>query len=151
MIISFGWTWPAFVAGQKCCTRRNWKDSTAMSYAKAFSEGRSHDAYDKSPLYGGRKIGSLRLSVEPYKSPLSWMPDVDFRNEGFEWMSRNPHCVPNGAYKEIWCAKNPRVLKDWHEAFERWRESNLELYVVRFDVISIRPDAVRRMEKMPTF
>jgi hypothetical protein len=78
MIISFNWTVGAFLQGKKTVTRRFWKSK----YAAKFHEGDIVDAYDKSPRNGGKKIGHIRLTKDPYKQPLENMTEEDFQREG---------------------------------------------------------------------
>jgi len=59
MILSFGWTWPAFVARAKTCTRRFW----TPRYAERWVVPRVFEAYDRSPRFGGVRIGMGRLSA----------------------------------------------------------------------------------------
>lgn len=54
----------------------------AASYAIKYHKGDIVDAYDKSPRCGGRKIGQIRLTKNPYKQKLKNMPDSHFEREG---------------------------------------------------------------------
>jgi hypothetical protein len=88
MIISFAWTTDALLAGRKTCTRRRWSDAHHERWVRAYRQGRLiHDAWDKLPFAGGRKIGDVRLICEPYKERLADMPESDLVAEGGLWAS----------------------------------------------------------------
>ena len=80
MILSFGYTSPAFLAGAKTVTRRACSLRTVASYLKGdmidVASGRLiggvvHQAWDRSPHAGGRRIGSIRLTHIPVCRPLA--------------------------------------------------------------------------------
>ena len=53
-------------------------------WQKAWDAGRlEHDAYDRTPRIGGKKIGRFRLTARPYLERLRDMPDADLAAEGF--------------------------------------------------------------------
>lgn len=143
MIISFGYTSPAFLAGAKTVTRRAWSLRTVASYFKGesieVSTGRliggvRHQAWDKVPHAGGRQIGWIRLTHVPVCRPLEEMTDQDYQDEGFEWFAAHPEIdLPPAAKKQIWY---PKPGETWRESFERWRTSGLRLYVVRFERVT---------------
>jgi hypothetical protein len=140
MILSFGYTSPAFLAGEKTVTRRDWSLRTVAAYLKGESldvatgrliGGVIHQAWDKVPHAGGRKIGLIRLTHVPVCRPLSEMTEQDFADEGFEWFSQHPEVdLPAAAKAQLWY---PRAGESWRVAFERWRLSGQCLYVVRFE------------------
>ncbi len=78
MIISFAWTTDAVTAGIKTVTRRDWQDKTAAK----FKAGDIADAYNKLPRAGGRLIGKIRITRDPYKQKLKDMPMDHFWREG---------------------------------------------------------------------
>ncbi len=87
MYISMGWTAPAFLAGEKTETRRNWKDK----YAKKFKIGECIEVWDKSPCWTIHKqkpikIGTL-IVLKIYKQKIN---KNTFYNrsyqEGFDYM-----------------------------------------------------------------
>ncbi|HKZ60539.1 MAG TPA: hypothetical protein VJ547_11945 [Candidatus Thermoplasmatota archaeon] len=88
MIISFAWTTETFLAGKKDVTRRLWDDD----YAARFLPGSRHDAYDKSPRFGGKKVGEVEI-VDVRKEPLTRMvEDYDYgiqeiMREGGLWVN----------------------------------------------------------------
>jgi len=86
MIISFAWTVDALLAGRKTCTRRQWGDRYFGQWVRAWREGRLiHDAWDKLPRAGGRKIARMELTCEPYRQALRDMPVEDLEAEGGYW------------------------------------------------------------------
>ena len=118
-IISFTFTKDAFLAGAKTCTRRQWKDS----YALSIKPGDIMQAYDKVPFVGGKKIGEIEI-VSIAKEPIADMPVFDFAAEGFEWLREN------GIYQ----AKGFPYDFTW-EGFQKWHHSGKEYWVVRFKKI----------------
>jgi len=84
--ISFGWT--AGYLDTKTQTRRQWKDSHAAKFLKAYDraavEGKHLrvPAIDKGYHAGGRQIGWCRLLRRPYKEPLNRMGYTDLLGEG---------------------------------------------------------------------
>ncbi len=125
MFISFGWTWPALVAGHKTVTRRYWNPR----HAAKFSAGQTVTAYDRSPRVRGTRIGVIRLTETPHLEPIANMPDSDYAAEGLEWLDQHPEHIPKGHRID----------------FNEWRESGETLYVVRFEVISTFPEAKARL------
>lgn len=87
MIISFAWTTPALLAGRKTVTRRaGWKPATFKRWQDAWDrQDRLHDAYDRLPRVGGRKVGTIRLTCRPYLEPMRNMPESDLAAEGGLW------------------------------------------------------------------
>ncbi len=136
MILSFGWTWPAFVARAKTVTRRDWH----FNYAFRWHVGRAFDAYDRSPRFGGRLIGRGQLLARPHLQPVRDMPDVDYVNEGFEWMCLHPDVIPRSGRAMFGnCSR---------AVFNAWRGGGEVLYVVRFEIISIEPAASERLKRL---
>ncbi|EMO84353.1 hypothetical protein [Leptospira santarosai] len=124
-IISFGYTTAPLLAGRKTITRREWKDE----YALKFRPGEIIQAYDKSPRYGGKKIGELKISwiVKLY---LGNMPDSDYEAEGFAWLDENPEFI----HKNF-------ILKDgttdmW-KYFRMWRMSGKVSWAIKFEPVNL--------------
>jgi len=90
-------------------------------FIKGIPQGRIHDAYDRQPRFGGRKIGTFTI-IAMKKEHMSTMPDEDYEREGFKFMEENRI--------EIW-GKEPR------QAFEDWRETDDTLWVVDFEITSV--------------
>lgn len=76
--ISFNWTATAFLAGAKTVTRRDWKDS----YAKTFKKDELVAAYDKQRRFGGKRIGTIQLTKDPYKQSTAELTIEDWYAEG---------------------------------------------------------------------
>ena len=90
MIISFAWTIEPLLAGLKTCTRRRWSDAYFARWVKAWREGRHvHQAWDKSPRFGGQRRAWIRLTCEPYRELLADMPESDLVAEGGLWDSKD--------------------------------------------------------------
>lgn len=82
-IISFAKTVDEFLSGKKTCTRRRWNLKHLKMWQNLYDTGKLiHDAYDKNPRNGGKKIGQLRLTARPYLEQLFQMPLEDLENEG---------------------------------------------------------------------
>lgn len=126
MIIVFGWTWPALVAGHKTVTRRGWKPE----HAAKFQSGQVIDVYDRSPRAKGGKIGEIALTEKPYLENTGSMPDSDYQQEGLEWLDRHPDLIPPGCRID----------------FKRWREAKENLYVVRFVLKEVYPHALQKLQ-----
>lgn len=114
MIISFAWTTDAFLANRKTETRRDWNEN----YAKRFKKGDMVKAYDRQPRFGGKQIGSLQITKEPYYQHISKMPESAFEFEGFAYMQERGI--------KIW-GKNAR------QAFDEWRDEDEFYWVIEFE------------------
>jgi len=115
-IISFAWTTETLIKRLKTVTRRDWSDN----YAKRFHKGDFCKAYDKSPRNGGRGVGIIRLTDEPYKEPLSAMSDDEEKAEGGLWGSAE-------AFIDAFC-EGAGVTPDY------------KLWVIRFQIVEIYPN-----------
>lgn len=115
-IISFAWTTPALLAGEKTCTRRDWSDD----YAKSFHEGNLVAAYDRSPRVGGKQVATIQLTRDPFKQFTASIADSDWYAEGFEYLTKIGVRVNGLTPKELW---------------QRWRTHPQLLWVVRFQMI----------------
>lgn len=121
MIISFGWTTPALLAGAKTVTRRQW----TPKHAAHFKAGMLVDAWNTSPrnVKGyPRKVAVIRLTETP---GLEFTKDAaisDFKEEGFAYLQANGLKVDGLTPLQLW---------------ERWHipEFHTALYVVRFEVV----------------
>lgn len=120
-IISFAWTTPALLAGQKTVTRREWQPK----YAGRFHEGDLIAAWNRQPRFrGGQHVATIRLTQDPYIERINDIPDADWLGEGFAYLESVGATVNGGT---------PRELFDW------WRnpENRDSVYVVRFELVSI--------------
>lgn len=128
-IISMAYTAPAVIARRKTVTRRQWNDR----YAKTFRAGEIVAAYDKSPRFGGKKIAEIELTHAPYKMPLSQMPDDDYEAEGFAYLHETGTAAPPSS-----------GFRDFSmSSFETWRASGGDVWVVRFQVVSVVGEQTR--------
>jgi hypothetical protein len=118
MIVSFAWTTPSFLALRKSATRRDWDDE----YAKQFTPGSVHQANDKSPRFGGQKIGSFVVK-SCTKEHMSNMPDSDYEAEGFKYMEEQGL---------EFRGQDPRG------AFEEWRREDKSMWVLRIGILSVK-------------
>lgn len=121
MIISFGQTTPALLAGAKTVTRRDW---TAKHAAK-FKAGMLVDAWNTLPrnVKGNpHKVAVIRLTADPKYMALRQTPDADWDAEGFEYLSANGLKVFGITPEKLW--------------FSWIRQGNEQaMYAVRFEVV----------------
>lgn len=122
MIISFAWTAPALLAGEKTVTRRAW----SQGHARRFHAGDVVDAYDRAPFRGGRRIAQVRLLRDPYREHTFDMPESDRAAEGFRWIERHGDETARERAAAIW---------------REWREAGHVLWVVRFELERVLPAA----------
>lgn len=120
--ISMAWTTAAFKARRKSVTRREWDDN----YAKSFKAGEILTVYDRQARFGGKKIGTMRLTQKPYKESEASMPDEDYEAEGFAYLDEHPEEKP-----KLWQGVN------LHKKFENDRLMELECWVIRFEILSV--------------
>ena len=81
--ISFALTKDEFLSGRKTVTRRDWPERYRKQWRKWYRDGKvDHTAWDKVPFAGGKRIGTFRLTCEPYLQRLSAMPLSDLEAEG---------------------------------------------------------------------
>lgn len=81
--ISFALTTNEFLSGRKTVTRRDWHDNHFRRWCTWFDSGkRVHQAWDKVPYAGGKRIGYFELTCRPYRERLSDMPISDLAAEG---------------------------------------------------------------------
>lgn len=129
-IISFAWTTPSLLAGEKSVTRRDWD----ADYARRFTRGDIVLAYDRSPRSGGKPIARLRLTADVTYEPDADAPDSDWEAEGFGWFwdreleradRDDPGSVPCSDIADRVC---------W-DGFADWRQRGGSSWVIRFEVI----------------
>ena len=90
MLISFAWTTGVLLQGRKTVTRRyHWTPGYFAKWQEAWDRGqRRHDAYDKLPRNGGKRVGYIDLTCRPYLEPLCDMPESDLDAEGGLWTDK---------------------------------------------------------------
>lgn len=84
MLISFAKTKDQFRRGTKSVTRRKWADS----HRKKFHKGDEVRAMTAIPIAGGRPLGTIRLTADPYIERIGDMPAEDVALEGFPGMTK---------------------------------------------------------------
>ena len=116
MIISFAWTTPALLAGEKTVTRREWSDN----YAHRFKAGDLVAAYDKNPRAGGKQIATIRLTCDPYLENTRDAPSSDYIAEGLKYLADNGVLIQGMTPFTFWAA---------------WKAAELLVWVIRFEVV----------------
>jgi hypothetical protein len=112
--ISYAWTTEALQAGAKEETRRHW----TAAYAKRFHAGDIVVAIDKDFRYGGKRVGLVMISADPYPENTRDMPEEAYKREGLEWMAERGQLIRK---------QHPRAF------FDAWRAAAEDVYVVRFE------------------
>lgn len=120
--LSMAYTTPAWVNEKKGVTRRYWSGSTV----RKFRNDTYYLAWSKQKMFGGEALGIGKLNADPFRESTSKMRDGDYTGEGFHYL--------DGQYSEL---RNEFPLIP---AFERWRQADLLLTVVPFDVIEVFPE-----------
>ena len=111
--VSFVWTTEALIAGAKEETRRHW----TAAYAKRFHAGDIVVAIDKDFRYGGKRVGLVVITADPYPENTRDMPCDAYKREGLLWMEEH----------------GQRIRKQHPMAFfKAWRAAAEDVYVVRF-------------------
>jgi len=115
MIISFAWTTPALLSGEKTRTRREWSDE----YAKRCKVGDLIQAYDKQPRFKGKKVAVIKI-IGIKKEDITLMPEDDYFKEGFAYLERVGKKIFN---------QDPKI------AFKEWREEGGKYWVIDFELV----------------
>ncbi len=124
-IISFAWTSPALVAGEKTVTRREWQPN----HASRFQPGDLVAAYDRQPRFGGKQIATIRIVSVTWER-FQDMPDSDYAGEGFEYLAAHPELLPkSGPYSDAYMVSRSR--------FAEWQESPDGSWVIRFELVEV--------------
>ncbi len=120
MIISFGETTPALLAGAKTVTRRHWTDS----HARHFKRLMRVDAWNTTPrnVKGNpHKIATIVLTEDPVSESTLMLPGKDWDAEGFAYMVEHGLTVFGEHPSDLW---------------REWRTGKPQhFYVVRFEVV----------------
>lgn len=119
--VSFGWTADRLLAGMKTVTRRTWQDKYAQIFVKAYQQGKLVPAFDKDRRYGGKAIGYLKLTCEPYKESILDMPNADVKAEGFPELTW-------GQFVNKFFPDKSRAVRDGHG-----NENDEIVWVIRFE------------------
>lgn len=128
MVISFAWTTPALVAGQKTCTRRDWDPR----YATRFRSGQLVQAYDRQPRYRGKPVAIIRLTADPVLQNTRDIPEEDYKREGFEFLQAAGIKVDGLLPQALWVA---------------WRIKPRDMWVVRFEVVKLLQPELMEMPR----
>lgn len=141
MIISFGWTSAALLAGEKYTTLREW----APRHAAHFHAGDIIDAWDRGPRMHGHKIGTIRLLRAPIhlriyevvQAGMAGLPgglEALWRSEGFAFYHAHPDERPQTIFGE-----SARAIDFGLEWFIRWVGANLEreFWLLRFELLNL--------------
>lgn len=118
MIISFAWTTPALLAGEKTVTRRDWKPQ----HAEKFHAGDVVDAWDKSPRFGGKRVARIKIVQTPYRESTADAPDSDYDAEGFTFLEKHQQTLDGIPASALW---------------RDWKDNPRVLYVVRFSLVEL--------------
>ena len=123
MIISFAWTTPAVVIRQKCATRRDWSDKTISQFEGACLTGALVDAWDKSPRFGGKCFGQVKIIEVITKEDSRAIRDSAWREEGFHILTLLGCTIGKFSPADVW---------------EFWKtENEQDQTVVRFELVSL--------------
>lgn len=118
MIVSFAWTTPALLAGAKTVTRREW----SAVQAEHFRPGQLVDAWDRLPrVKGAKRIGSIRVTRDPYRQASDAIAPDQWHAEGFAWMQAYGSSDDAVRASRIWLG---------------WREHPVDLWVLEFELVS---------------
>lgn len=120
MDLSFGWTTPALVVGEKTVTRRDWKPR----HAAHFHCGDVVRALNRQWRNGGEPIGTVRLTEDVLLQSTADAPPSDWRAEGFDFLEERGVKVDGVMPAVLW--------RSWH-----WRMHARYLYVVRFELVEL--------------
>lgn len=126
MIVSFALTTPALLAGAKTVTRRTWSPKTAAK----FKAGQLVDAWDHVPrVTGAKKVAVIRITKDPWIQNSRELVEQDYFLEGFAYLDRHPDTE---GHKLARFSGNT-----WRDAFEEWRRSAEDCYVIEFELAEI--------------
>lgn len=119
-IISFAWTTPQLLRGEKTVTRRDWSDK----YARQFRAGDLVQAYDKSPRAGGKRVATIEIKEK--------------RLEGLEAL-RDPVYGPQEMINEGFPGRAPQEFE--RTFFSNSRRRDGTVWRIEFEVIELHtPD-----------
>lgn len=133
MIISFGWTAAALLAGEKSTTFCEW----APRHVAHFHAGQRVDAWDRGPRAHGHKIGTIQLVGAPEQlQVVDMLPALEqyWASEGFGFYAAHPELRPPTIFGLP--TKGVDFGLDW---FGSWAAANTtrKFWVVRFDVLDL--------------
>lgn len=86
MYISFAWTTDVWKKGLKTATRRFWTDEYAEKWwCQVVKDGYKALAYDRSPRFKGKRIGTIVDVQQPFLQNLKYFTAADEIEEGHLW------------------------------------------------------------------
>lgn len=102
MIISFAWTTPAVVIDEKTVTRRDWKPITIAQFQGAARTGELVEAWDKSPRFGGKCFGTVRIIDVVAKEDSRTIPESAWAEEGFHVLTPLGAKIGKSTPRDVW-------------------------------------------------
>jgi hypothetical protein len=130
MIISFGWTTPALLAGEKTETRREWNRVYLLQMQAAWRKGqRVHDAWNTTPRnirHEPRpgKIARIELTAMPQIETIDLVDEGTWAREGLEYLTVHGYLLDGLTPMQLWT---------------HWLEADPHLVVVRFKLLELTP------------
>lgn len=102
MIISFAWTTPAVVMREKCVTRRDWAAKTIQQFEHAAMTVALVEAWDKSPRFGGKCFGKVRILEVIAKEDSRTIPVSAWEEEGFHVLTPLGAKIGKSTARDVW-------------------------------------------------
>lgn len=126
--ISFAWTTPALIRGEKSCTRRDWPDHYARLFVTACTRGDLVAAYDRQPRFGGKRVALIEL-LSVTNELTSEAPAEDYVREGFVYLASIGMKVDGMTPQALW--------REWKS------EPDRRMWVIRFKLVrlDVKPTA----------
>lgn len=148
MIISFGWTSDALIAGAKDTTRRDWSQPwfERMQALGHYTAGDVVDAWDALPRVKSKNPAHIaRIQILTDVKASRDLPEGDYEREGFAWLQRYGYTLNGKTPETLW--------RNWADAFDPYRKVDAErnsppVYVVRFKVVRLTPAGLKRWSEL---
>lgn len=102
LIISFAWTTPAVVIGEKTETRRDWSRKTIVAARKVMESGALVQAYDRSPRFGGKEFGTIRITEIVDQEHSQAIPATAWQAEGFHILEKLGATIAKSSPRDVW-------------------------------------------------
>jgi hypothetical protein len=102
VIISFAWTTPAVVIDEKTVTRRDWKPITIAQFQGAARTGELVEAWDKSPRFGGKRFGTVRIVEVVAEEDSRTIPETAWEEEGFHVLTPLGAKIGKSTARDVW-------------------------------------------------
>ena len=100
MILSFAWTTPAVVLGEKTETRRDWQPKTIAQFKKLI--GKDVEAWDRSPRFGGHPFGIVKITGVTAERDSSKIRGASWTFEGFHVLQAIGATISKRTPEEVW-------------------------------------------------